>query len=76
MHRCQHSFKKIPSNPWVVCIESKSFQGISYAGKPQVVSRYILSNLCCTHCDNALHFLTLSKNTNSAKIWMESFAKF
>jgi len=47
MHRCQHSFKKIPSNLWVVRVGSISFQEISYAGKPQVVSRYILSNLWC-----------------------------
>ncbi len=32
--------KKIHSNIWVVCIGSNSFQGISYAGKPQVVSRF------------------------------------
>ncbi len=37
--------KKIPSNLWVVSVGSNSFQDISYAGKPQVVSRYILSNL-------------------------------
>ena len=37
---------KIPSNLWVVRIGNISFQEISYAGKPQVVSRYILSNLC------------------------------
>ncbi len=40
-----HFFKKIPSNLWVVCIGSNSFQEISHAGKPQIVSRYILSNL-------------------------------
>ncbi len=45
MQRCQHSFKKIPSNLWVVHVGSISFQEISYAGKPQVLSRYILSNL-------------------------------
>jgi len=45
MHRCQHSFSKIPSNPWVVHLGSNIFQKNSYAGKPQVVSRYILSNL-------------------------------
>jgi len=28
--------------------KSMSFQEISYAGKPQVVSRYILSNLWCS----------------------------
>jgi hypothetical protein len=37
--------KKIPSNLWVVYVGSKSFLEISYAGKPQVVSSYILSNL-------------------------------
>ncbi len=37
--------KKIPSNIWVVHVGSNSFPGISYPGKPQVVSRYILSNL-------------------------------
>jgi hypothetical protein len=42
MHRCQHSFNKIPSNLWVVRVGSNSFQGISFAAKPQVVSRYIL----------------------------------
>jgi hypothetical protein len=41
MHRCQHSFKKIPSNLWVVRVGSNSFQEISYAGKPQVVSSQI-----------------------------------
>ncbi len=45
MHRCQHSFKKIPSNLWVVWVGYISFQEISYSGKPQVVSSYILSNL-------------------------------
>ncbi len=39
------ALKKIPSNLRVVRVGSNSFQGISYAGKPQVVSRYILSNL-------------------------------
>jgi hypothetical protein len=37
--------KNIPSNLWVVRVGSNIFQGISYAGKPQVVSRYFLSNL-------------------------------
>ncbi len=37
--------KKIPSNLWVVCIGSNSFQGISYVGKPRVVSRHFLSTL-------------------------------
>jgi hypothetical protein len=46
MHRCQHGFKKIPSNLCIVPVGSISFQEISYAGKPQVASRYILSNLC------------------------------
>ena len=50
MHRCQHSFKKIPSNLWVVWVGNISFQEIFYAGKPQVVSRYILSNLWWTKC--------------------------
>jgi hypothetical protein len=45
MHRCQNSFKKIPSNWWVVSVGSNSFQEISYTGKPQVVSSYIISNL-------------------------------
>ena len=49
MHRCQHSFKKITSNLWVVHIGSVSFQEISYIGKPQVVSKYILSNLWVEH---------------------------
>jgi hypothetical protein len=49
MHRCQHSLNKITSNRWVVCIESISLQEISYAGKPQVVSKYILSNLWVEH---------------------------
>ncbi len=39
------ALKKIPSNLWVVRVLSISFQEISYAGKPQVVSTYILSNL-------------------------------
>ncbi len=46
MHRCQHSFKKIPSNLLVVWVGYISAQEISYAGKHQVVSSYILSNLC------------------------------
>jgi hypothetical protein len=33
------AFKKIPSNLWVVRVGNISFQDISYAGKPQVVSR-------------------------------------
>ncbi len=45
MRRCQYSFKKIPSNLWVVWVGYTSFQEISYAGKPQLVSKYILSNL-------------------------------
>ncbi len=36
---------KNPSNIWVVRVGSNSFQEISCAGKPQVVSSYILSNL-------------------------------
>ncbi len=42
---------KMPSNLWVVCIGSNNFQGISYAGKPQVVSSYSLksfANACST----------------------------
>ncbi len=46
----QHTLKKILSNLWVVQVRSISFQEISYAGKPQVVSRYILSNLWCHTC--------------------------
>ncbi len=38
--------KKILSNVCVVRGGYISFQEISYAGKPQVVSSYILSNLC------------------------------
>jgi hypothetical protein len=37
--------KKISSNLLVVRVGYISFQEISYPGKPQVVSRYILSNL-------------------------------
>ncbi len=48
MNRCQQSFKKIPSNLWVVCIGSNSFQGISYAGKPQVVSSYSFKSMFTT----------------------------
>ena len=36
---------KNPSNLWVVCIGSDSFQGISYAGKPQVVSSYSFKSM-------------------------------
>ncbi len=42
MHTCQHSFIK----SFKSMVGSISFQEISYAGKPQVVSSYILSNLC------------------------------
>jgi hypothetical protein len=45
MHGCLHGFKKIPSNLWVVWVGYISFQEISYAGKPQVLSSNILSNL-------------------------------
>jgi hypothetical protein len=45
MHVCQHSFKKIPSNLWVVHVGSDSFQGIAYAGKPQVVSSYSFKSM-------------------------------
>jgi hypothetical protein len=38
------ALKNVPSNLSVVCVGSDSFQGISYAGKPQVVLA-ILSNL-------------------------------
>jgi hypothetical protein len=48
MHRSQHSFKKIPSNLVVVCIGSNSFQGISYAGKPQVASSYSFKSMWYT----------------------------
>ncbi len=36
---------KIPSNLCVVWVGYIGFQEISYAGKPQVVSSYILSDL-------------------------------
>jgi len=39
------ALKKNTSNLLVVRVGNISFQEISYAGKPQVVSRYILSNL-------------------------------
>ncbi len=44
-------------NLWVVCIGSISFQEISFAGKPQVVSRFILTS----YASNAeqLLFMTL-----------------
>ncbi len=45
MNRCEHSFKKIPSNQWVVRIGSNSFQGISYAGNSQVVSSYSFKSI-------------------------------
>ncbi len=45
MHRCQHSFKKIPSDLCVDHEGSDSFQGISYAGKPQVVSSYSFKSM-------------------------------
>ncbi len=53
------ALKKIPSNLWVVCVGSISFQEISYAGKPQVVSRYILSNLWPISTKIKSSFLTL-----------------
>ncbi len=37
--------KKTPSNLWVVSIGSNNFQGISYAGKPQVVSSYSFKSM-------------------------------
>jgi hypothetical protein len=66
MHRCQHSFKKNPSNLWVVHVGSNSFLEISYAGKPQVVSRYILSNLWrvptfCYHLKNTQFIQTIDR---------------
>jgi hypothetical protein len=39
------ALKNIPSNLWVVWVGSIIFQEISYAGKPQVVSRYFKSML-------------------------------
>ncbi len=46
MHRCQNSLKNsFKSMSWYI-----SFQEISFAGKPQVVSRYSLSNLCIGFC--------------------------
>ncbi len=39
------ALKKIPSNVRVVRVGYISFEEISYARKPQVVCRYILSNL-------------------------------
>ncbi len=39
---------KIPSNLWVVCVGSDSFQGISYAGKPQVVPSYSFKSMGLT----------------------------
>ncbi len=65
MHRCQHSFKNIPSNLWVVRVGSNSFQGISYAGKPQVVSRCILSNLWSNiywHTSDKINQLSIGVN--------------
>ncbi len=44
------ALKKFPSNLRVVREGPNSFQEISYAGKPQVVSRYILSNLRWWQC--------------------------
>ncbi len=39
------ALKIIPSKLWVVRVGTNSFQEISYAGKSQVLSSYILSNL-------------------------------
>jgi len=44
------ALKKFPSNLRVVREGPNSFQEISYAGKPQVVSRYILSTLWWWQC--------------------------
>jgi hypothetical protein len=59
---------KIPSNLWVVRVGYISFQEISYAGKPQVVSSYILSNLQSQILDatyfprTSLNIVTLKNN--------------
>ncbi len=45
MPRCQHSLLKNLSNLCIVWVGNISFQEISNAGKPKVVSRYILTNL-------------------------------
>ncbi len=39
------TIKKNPSNLCAVRIGSNSFQGISYAGKPQVVSSYSFKSM-------------------------------
>ncbi len=47
---------KNPSNDWVVQVGCISFQEISYAGKLQVVSRYIFSNLWWQTLNRCLWF--------------------
>ncbi len=60
--------KKIPSNLWVVWVGSISFQETSYASKPQVVSRYILSNLWLQQ-NWTLLFWLVQIRTNRGQLW-------
>jgi len=77
MHRCNTASTKIPSNLWVIWEGSISFQEISYAGKPQVVSRYILSNLWqkmwksmhCTSCTAVTVESDIITNGRNISIW-------
>jgi hypothetical protein len=45
----------------VVCVRSNSFQEISYAGKPQVVSRYSLKSMVVAYDDKQFHLFLASK---------------
>ncbi len=65
MHRCPHTFKKI-LQIWVVCVGSNSFQGISLACKPQVVSGYSFKSMiqACVFVQVSV-FVTDNKKTLS-----------
>ncbi len=76
MHICQHSFKKIPSNLWVVRVGYISFQEISYIGKVVIILSYLwfdyayqcIKYLCFSSA--ILHFASFSQSVNTiSKHW-------
>ena len=76
MHRCQHSFKIIPSILWVVLVGYISFQEISYAGKPQVVSSCILSNLWVWPSFHQTRHKVFNSNLNLSRLWNKTDIPF
>ncbi len=63
------AFKTNPSNLWVVCIGSSSFQGISYTDKPWVVSGYYFNSMVLTAQPRRV-FVPKVSEKEEAKFWM------